>query len=146
MKLIVGLGNPGPEYALTRHNIGFLVVDAFNEIHNNGGRWRSEHKALTSKLRLKDEQVLLVKPQTFMNLSGQAVSALLGFYNIPISDLLVVQDEVDLKFGEMKFVKKRGPGGHNGIRSVTEQLGTDDYARLRLGVEKLRISSTTKAK
>lgn len=136
MKLIVGLGNPGPDYALTRHNIGFMAVDAFSGMFEGGDRWRSEHKALTNKIQMKGEQVLLVKPQTFMNLSGQSVSALLNFYKIPVENLIVVQDEVDLKFGELKIVRKRGPGGHNGIRSVTAELGTDDYGRLRLGVGK----------
>jgi len=136
MKLIVGLGNPGPKYALTRHNIGFLACDAFKEIHGDGSPWKSEHKAETAKIRLGSEQVLLVKPQTFMNLSGQSVVAIMGFYQIPKENLLVIQDEVDLPFGGMKFVTKRGAGGHNGIRSVTELTGGDDYARLRLGVGK----------
>lgn len=136
MKLIVGLGNPGPEYSLTRHNIGFLAVDAFNEVHGDGSKWRSEHKAITMKVRVAGEQILLAKPQTYMNLSGQAIVALLQFYSIEKSDLLVVQDEVDLPFGAMKFVVKRGPGGHNGIKNITELLGGDDFARLRLGVGK----------
>ncbi len=136
MKLIVGLGNPGPEYALTRHNIGFLAMDALNEIHGNSQTWKSEHKAQTMRLKLGSEQVLVAKPQTYMNLSGQSVVALMQFYQIPKEDLLVVQDEVDLPYGGMKFVTKRGAGGHNGIKSVTELTGGDDYARLRLGVGK----------
>jgi len=136
MKLIVGLGNPGPKYALTRHNIGFLAVDAFNEIHGANRNWKSEHKAETMKINLGSESVLLAKPQTFMNLSGQSVVALMQFYQIPKENLLVIQDEVDLPFAGMKFVIKRGAGGHNGIRSVTELTGGDDYARLRLGVGK----------
>jgi PTH1 family peptidyl-tRNA hydrolase len=135
MKLIVGLGNPGPKYALTRHNIGFLAMDALNEIHG-GGTWKSEHKAETVKLRFGSESALIAKPQTFMNLSGQSVVALMQFYQIAKADLLVVQDEVDLPFGGMKFVTKRGAGGHNGIRNITELTGGDDYARLRLGVGK----------
>lgn len=134
MKLIVGLGNPGAQYALTRHNIGFMAVDAFKEIHGENGGWRSEHKAETMKLRLGNEQVLLAKPQTFMNLSGQSVGALLQFYNIDPVDLLVVHDEVDLKFATMKFQVRRGHGGHNGIRNIHELLGSDAYARLKLGV------------
>jgi PTH1 family peptidyl-tRNA hydrolase len=136
MKLIVGLGNPGPKYALTRHNIGFLAMDAFKEIHGDTSAWKNEHKAETAKIRLGTEQILLAKPQTFMNLSGQSVVALMQFYQIPKENLLVVQDEVDLPFGGMKIVVKRGAGGHNGIKSVTELTGGDDYARLRLGVGK----------
>lgn len=134
MKLIVGLGNPGPKYALTRHNIGFLAVDAFNEVHGDASAWRSEHKAVVKKIRFGAEQTLLSKPQTFMNLSGQSVVALMNFYQIERKDILIVQDDVDQKFGAVKFQSKRGHGGHNGIRNITELLGTDDYARLKLGV------------
>jgi peptidyl-tRNA hydrolase, PTH1 family len=134
MKLIVGLGNPGPKYALTRHNIGFLAVDAFNEIHGAGGNWKSEHKAETAKIRHASDQILLVKPQTFMNLSGQSVVSLMQFYQIERQDILIVQDDVDQKFGAIKFQIKRGHGGHNGIRNIHELLGSDEYARLKLGV------------
>lgn len=133
MKLIVGLGNPGPKYALTRHNIGFLCLDAYAEAHGQKD-WRSEHKALTLRMRVGNEQVCFAKPQTFMNLSGQSVVSLLGFYQIAKSDLLVVHDEVDIPFASMRFQEKRGHGGHNGIRNIHELLGGNDYARLKLGV------------
>lgn len=134
MKLILGLGNPGAKYALTRHNIGFLAVDAFNEIHGDSANWRQEHKAEAKKIRYNTEQVLLAKPQTFMNLSGQSLVALMNFYQIERQDILVIQDDVDQTFGAMKFQSRRGHGGHNGIRNITELLGTDEYARLKLGV------------
>jgi PTH1 family peptidyl-tRNA hydrolase len=134
MKIIIGLGNPGPQYALHRHNIGFIALDAFTTVNNGGSSWKSEHKALTLKLRLQSEQVLLVKPQTFMNLSGESIVALMHFYSVDVSDILVVQDDIDQKFGSVKLQSKRGHGGHNGIRSITELIGTNEYARLKLGV------------
>lgn len=134
MKLIVGLGNPGPKYQLTRHNIGFLLIDALVEVYDGQRRYKNEFKAETQKINIKGEQVLVCKPQTFMNLSGESVQPLLAFHKISPADLLVVHDEVDVPFGQMRFQIKRGHGGHNGIRNIHQMLGTDDYARLRLGV------------
>jgi len=134
VKLIVGLGNPGPKYQLTRHNIGFLFIDALVEVFSGARAFKNEFKAETQKLPIAGEQVLLVKPQTFMNLSGESVQPLLGFYHLTPADLLVVHDEVDQPFGQLKFQTKRGHGGHNGIRNIHQMLGTDEYARLRLGV------------
>ncbi|MGZ3722151.1 MAG: aminoacyl-tRNA hydrolase [Bdellovibrionales bacterium] len=134
MKLIVGLGNPGPKYQVTRHNIGFLFIDALVEVFEGKRGFKSEFKSETQKIKIGDEHVLLVKPQTFMNLSGEAVQPLMEFYKLETKDLLVVHDEVDQHFGVLKFAIKRGHGGHNGIRNIHQVLGTDDYARLRLGV------------
>jgi PTH1 family peptidyl-tRNA hydrolase len=133
MWLIVGLGNPGSKYALTRHNIGFLALDLlWTGLH--APAWTTEHKALTSKVKFQDQQLLLAKPQTFMNRSGESVQALLHFYKIPIDKMVVIQDDIDQEFGSMRFHKNRGHGGHNGIRSISELLGTSDYTRLKLGV------------
>ncbi len=134
MKLIVGLGNPGPKYQLTRHNIGFLFIDALVEVFAGARSYKSEFKSETQKIKIGDEHVIVCKPQTFMNLSGEAVQPLLKFYNLEMRDLLVVHDEVDVPFGQMRFQFKRGHGGHNGIRNIHQLLGSDDYARLRLGV------------
>lgn len=134
MKLIVGLGNPGPKYALTRHNIGFLFIDAIVMSLEGKLSYKSEFKAETQKLKIAGEPVIVCKPQTFMNLSGESVQPLLSFYNMTPADLLVVHDEIDQPFGHMKFQIKRGHGGHNGIRNIHQMLGTDDYARQRLGV------------
>lgn len=134
MKLIVGLGNPGAKYQLTRHNIGFLFIDALVEAVAGSRAYKSEFKAETQKIRIGAEQVIVCKPQTFMNLSGESVQPLLGFYNVSMDDLLVVHDEVDVPFAQMKFQRKRGHGGHNGIRNIHQMLGSDDYGRLRLGV------------
>jgi len=134
MKLIVGLGNPGAKYQLTRHNIGFLFIDALVETVAGNRSYKSEFKAETQKIKIGSEQVIVCKPQTFMNLSGESVQPLLKFYNMGLDDLLVVHDEVDIPFGQMKFQRKRGHGGHNGIRNIHQMLGSDDYGRLRLGV------------
>lgn len=135
MKLIVGLGNPGPKYQLTRHNVGFLVIDALVETLTGRRQYKSEFKAETQKLTFAGESILVCKPQTFMNLSGESVQPLMKFYNLQApSDLIVVHDEVDVGFGALRFQQKRGHGGHNGIRNIHQQLGSDDYARLRVGV------------
>lgn len=135
MKLIVGLGNPGPKYALTRHNIGFMLIDVLAEAFGgSGARFKNEFKAETLKVQINGEQVLLCKPQTFMNLSGESVQPIVGMFKIPLSDVLVAHDEIDIPFGEMRFQSKRGAGGHNGIKSVHQMLGSDEYGRLRLGV------------
>ncbi len=135
MKIIVGLGNPGPKYLLTRHNAGFLVIDALAK-RNHLSNFNEEHKALTLKCKLDGNDVLLVKPQTFMNLSGQSVAPLLNYYKSELSDLLVVHDEVDLAFGCLRFQFNRGHGGHNGVRNIHELLGTKEYARLRFGINR----------
>jgi PTH1 family peptidyl-tRNA hydrolase len=136
MWLVIGLGNPGSQYALTRHNIGFMAVDLLATglgLH----QWGQEHKAWTAKTKLEKEnhteQILLVKPQTYMNLSGTSVQALMAFYKIPLDHILVLQDDIDQPFGSMRFHKNRGHGGHNGIRNISELMGSD-YARLKLGV------------
>jgi PTH1 family peptidyl-tRNA hydrolase len=132
MWLIVGLGNPGTQYTLTRHNIGFLSLDLLAE-GLRAPAWSTEHKALTCKFKLEQEQVLLAKPQTYMNLSGESVQALMAFYKIQLDHLVVVHDDIDQPFGSLRFHKNRGHGGHNGIRSISGLLGPD-YIRLKLGV------------
>ncbi len=132
MKCLVGLGNPGPQYVLQRHNIGFIVVDAINQ-ELGSGSYRTEHRAQTSRINIDGQSVILVKPQTYMNLSGESVAPLLKFYDIELKDLLVIQDDIDQPFLQMRFHQNRGAGGHNGIKSLTQHLGPD-YARLKLGV------------
>lgn len=132
MFLIVGLGNPGVRYKLTRHNIGFIVIDALAA--HLGVRVETEKfNAQIGKSRIGEEDVYLVKPQTFMNLSGEAVQPLMAYFKIPLQNLLIIHDEVDLPFMQIKFQKNRGHGGHNGVRNIHEKIGPD-YARLRLGV------------
>ena len=133
MRMIVGLGNPGPKYLMTRHNAGFLIVDSLAQ-RNQAGHFREEFNAHTTKLKIEHQDVLLVKPQTFMNLSGEAVAPLIKYYKIELENLLVVHDEIDLPFYKIKFQFNRGHGGHNGVRSLHNLIGTHTYSRLRFGI------------
>ncbi len=133
MYLIVGLGNPGNQYTLTRHNIGFLAMDVFAKSLGSEN-WKDEHKALTIKTTIKDQAIIIAKPQTYMNLSGESVIPLLNYYKIPKENLIVAHDDLDIPFKSIRVQKNRGHAGHNGIRSISEQLGTADYTRLKLGI------------
>lgn len=134
MKLLAGLGNPGPQYRDTRHNAGFLVVDALASRWRVEGQWREQQQALTVKTVVAGTPVLLVKPMTFMNLSGQAVAGLAGFFKIAPEDVLVIVDEVALPIGRLRARPDGSAGGHNGLKSVAQQLGTQAFPRLRIGV------------
>lgn len=133
--LIVGLGNPGPKYKDTRHNVGFVVVDALAKsegIRFNEGR----AKAVVGRGNVEDVPVALVKPFTYMNLSGRAVSAVARFYKIPSSHILVVYDDLDLPHASLRLRLKGGPGGHNGMKSVIQHLGTKEFPRVRIGIDR----------
>ncbi|HEX4925127.1 MAG TPA: aminoacyl-tRNA hydrolase [Bdellovibrionales bacterium] len=132
--LIVGLGNPGPKYEKTRHNAGFLCLDHLLNRVANGANFKNEHKAHVTRISIGSEQAFLAKPQTYMNLSGESVQAIMHFYKIELANLVVAHDEVDLPFNQMKVQKNRGPGGHNGLKSINQHLGTQDYYRIKLGV------------
>ena len=135
MHIIVGLGNPGREYARTRHNVGFDVIDVLSEkldIPVN----RSAMHGLTGSGLVGGEKVLLVKPQTYMNLSGQCVAELAGFYKIDMSGLMIVYDDVDLPLGKVRLRASGSAGTHNGMRSIIGLLGRQDFPRLRVGVGK----------
>ncbi|MBI5654450.1 aminoacyl-tRNA hydrolase [Candidatus Uhrbacteria bacterium] len=134
MKLIIGLGNPGKQYARTRHNAGWMALDLLAEKLGAFFASEQEFKAQIAKHFVADERVILAKPQTFMNLSGQAVSALMNFYKADINDLLVVHDDLDYAPGQMAFMPQGGAAGHNGISSIFELLGRQDFARLRIGI------------
>lgn len=133
--LLVGLGNPGREYDQTRHNIGFACIDAFVASTEDMGGWidKKDMKCQVSTGRLGDARVLAIKPTTYMNLSGSAVQAIAQFYKIPLSQILLVHDELDIDFGFVRLRRGGGSAGHNGIKSVTEHLG-DDYGRVRIGI------------
>ena len=133
MKLVVGLGNPGAKYHDTRHNVGFRVIDALAR-RWSVDQWREQHQALVAKVREGDEAVLVAKPMTFMNLSGDAVAGLAGFYKVAVPDVLVVLDEVALPLGRLRAGRGGSHGGHNGLKSVIARLGTSDVPRLRIGV------------
>jgi PTH1 family peptidyl-tRNA hydrolase len=130
--LIVGLGNPGRNHAFNRHNIGFMAVDRMAARHDIELK-RVQNKAIIGNGRLAGRPVFLAKPQTFMNLSGEAVGPLANFYKIPLENILVIYDELDIPFGVLRLREKGGAGGHNGMRSLIQHLG-NDFARLRLGI------------
>lgn len=132
MKLLVGLGNPGPKYAGHRHNIGFMAVDRIAAAHGFGP-WRARFQGLTSEGVLGGEKVLLLKPQTFMNDSGRSVGEALRFLKLPLADLIVLHDEIDLAPAKLKVKTGGGHAGHNGLRSLHQHVG-DGYHRVRLGV------------
>lgn len=134
MKLIVGLGNPGPEYEFTPHNVGFLVVDWIAGDHGVEVRNR-QCRALTARITIGQEQVVLAKPETYMNLSGQAVGCLLEELELrPEADLIVIHDELDFPFGTLRIQRARSSAGHNGVESIIDSLGTNDFLRIRIGV------------
>lgn len=132
MKLIVGLGNPGPKYARNRHNIGFMAVDRIAGDHDFAA-WKSKHQGVISEGRLGPERVVLLKPETFMNKSGDSVGVAMRFYKIEPADIIVLHDEIDLAPAKVKWKIGGGHAGHNGLRSVHAHIGTD-YARVRFGV------------
>ena len=130
--LIAGLGNIGPEYALTRHNVGFMALDRLAAQHDF--RFSFERLAYTAEWKYKGRQIHFIKPTTYMNLSGRAVRYYLDALKIPVENLLVVVDELQLDFGTLRLKPKGSHGGHNGLRNIEEVLGTPNYARLRFGV------------
>lgn len=133
MKIIVGLGNPGPKYTGTRHNVGFEAIDYLAKAPGYAAA-RERFEALTAEGKEGDETVLLLKPLTFMNLSGRSVRAALDFYKLPIEAVLVVCDDFNLPLGKLRIRAKGSHGGQNGLRSIQEHLATDAYSRLRIGV------------
>ena len=132
MKLIVGLGNPGKEYENTRHNIGYMIIDNFV----NSDNWKKESLAYVLKLTINNENVLFIKPTTYMNLSGQAVQYYLNYYKIDTKDLLVIQDDMDLDIGKVRLKLKSSAGGHNGIKDIIKNIKTDEFLRLKIGISK----------
>ena len=132
-RLVVGLGNPGPEYAATRHNAGFFVVDLL-AANLRAAYWKDEAGAKVARVRFGDDDLVLAKPQTFMNVSGKSVKRLLDAYKVPVDELIVVHDELDLPEGVVRAKKGGGHGGHNGLRSLTETLGSGDFLRVRVGI------------
>jgi PTH1 family peptidyl-tRNA hydrolase len=137
MKVVVGLGNPGGKYDGTRHNVGFAVVDGLAEAPG-AGRFQSRFGAQVAELNEGGHKVLLVKPESFMNLSGRPVRQFLDYYQVPISDLLVVCDDINLPLGKLRVRAQGTHGGHNGLRNIQEHLGTTEYSRLRIGVDSPR--------
>jgi len=134
--LIVGLGNPGTEYERTRHNVGFMAVDF---LAGQDATWKKEHSAKTYRTDLDGHRVIFVKPETFMNASGDAVGPIMAFYKIPLENLIVIHDDMDLKIGTLREKIGGGSAGHNGIKSIDASVGRD-YRRIRIGISHPRDS------
>ena len=133
MKLVVGLGNPGRQYEATKHNIGFMVIDAIAEAVTHTP-WREEQKAEVCSFTLDGEKILLVKPQTFMNASGEAVGPLMRYYKIDPSDVYCIYDDMDLPVGKLRIRPNGSSGGHNGIKSIIAETGTQEFDRIKIGI------------
>jgi PTH1 family peptidyl-tRNA hydrolase len=134
VKLVVGLGNPGSQYAETRHNIGWMVLDRLADRAGKSGRGRGRDASDVLELRHKGLELTLAKPQTYMNDSGIAVKKLMVRGHVPLIDMLVIADDFALPFGKLRFRESGSHGGHNGLRSIIDELGTEKYARLRVGI------------
>lgn len=139
MKLIVGLGNPGDKYKNTRHNAGFLALDDIQSVFGCSEFKKSvKRKAYISEGQIANEKVVLVKPQTFMNLSGQSVQGLVHFFKLTPSDVVVIYDDIDINSGELRVRPSGSAGGHNGIKSMIQCLGSDEFVRVRIGVKPIQ--------
>ena len=131
--IVAGLGNPGSEYEKTRHNAGFMAIDVITE--KTGAKVRnSKYKSLTDTVKIGEHTVLLMKPQTYMNLSGEAVQQAAAFYKVKAENIIVVSDEVSLPIGKLRIRQKGSAGGHNGLKNIIQCLGTDQFPRIRMGV------------
>ena len=133
MKIIAGLGNPGAEYAATKHNVGFMLVDAL-AVRLNAPVWKEDFFSAVTEVRIGGEKVFLVKPLTYMNNSGEAVGPMLSYYKMTADDLTVVHDDMDIPAGTVRIRKKGSSGGHNGIKSIIAHVGGENFARVRIGV------------
>ena len=135
MKCIVWLGNPGREYHLTRHNVGFQMIENLRE-HWKFSDWKdSKFQWLTSEGSIEGQKIIFIKPSTYMNLSGMSVASLVNFYKMdPLTDMLVISDDIDMEFGKVRFRTQGSHGGQNGLRSIIESLGSDTFARIKIGI------------
>ncbi len=135
MKVVIGLGNPGKKYEDTRHNVGFMAIDKISE------KWsipvqQQKFRALVGEGRINGERALLVKPQTYMNLSGESVADVLRFYKLTPADILVIYDDLDLPTGKLRLREKGSAGGHNGIKSIIQHTGTQVFNRIKIGIDR----------
>ncbi len=133
MKIIAGLGNPGSEYAKTRHNVGFMMIDALAD-HLGADIWKDKFNAKIAEARIGTEKVILVKPQTYMNNSGEAIGPLMRWYKLQPEDIIVAHDDMDIPAGTIRIRKKGSSGGHNGIKSLIAHVGSENFAHVRLGI------------
>jgi len=134
MKLIVGLGNPGKEYDKTRHNMGFMFIDNYLEHIKCNDKWSLKDNGLFISTSINGEKVLFLKPQSYMNLSGQVVRKFVDFYKINVSDILIISDDLDLSLGNFKLKQNGSSGGHNGLKDIERCIGTQEFKRLKIGI------------
>lgn len=134
MKLVVGLGNPGREYENTRHNVGFNLIDMFLKNNSINDKWNNKFNGLFIQTLYKNEKVIFLKPQSFMNLSGGVVRKFIDYFDIDIEDVLIISDDLDLSVGTYKLKKKGSSGGHNGLKNIELHLGTQEYCRIKIGI------------
>ena len=135
MKLIVGLGNPGREYEDTRHNVGFQILEQYLNFKNiSGGEWKTKFNGLYIETMLHNQKVIFLKPLSYMNLSGEVVERFVHYFKIPVSDILIISDDLDLLIGNFKLKSHGSSGGHNGLKSIEIALGTNQYKRLKVGI------------
>lgn len=136
MKLIVGLGNPGEKYQYTRHNVGFMAVDNLAKSLGVEFKLQTGLKAFVAVVNQGGHKAILIKPVTFMNLSGDAVFAVMKYYKIAVEDILVINDDLDLPCGKVRFRQNGSAGGHNGLKSINERIGTQEYKRIKIGIDR----------
>lgn len=135
MRLIIGLGNPGVQYQFTRHNIGFWVIERFaSQFVGSKIKWKKQFYSQMIQYRMKEQNIILSKPQTYMNLSGRAVARITDYYQIANHELLVIYDDINLTFGRIRIRKKGSAGGHRGVESIIHSLDTEEFPRLRIGI------------
>ena len=141
MKLIVGLGNPGREYENTRHNIGFMTIDKF-ALKKGVEISKSKFNGLYAEVNINNEKVILLKPQSFINLSGEVIRKFVDFYKIAVEDILVINDDLDLPVGVFKLRQHGSSGGHNGLKNIELHLGTQEYKRIKIGISNNKLMDT----
>lgn len=134
MKLIAGLGNPGSNYLNTRHNIGFEAIDRLCDIYNVG--LAQKHKSLIGKCEIGDKKIIFAKPQTYMNLSGIAIREISNYYKIDSHEIIIIHDDLDIHLGKIKIKPNGSSGGHNGVNNIIQELGTENFIRIRIGIDK----------
>lgn len=141
MKLIVGLGNIGEEYSKTRHNVGFMAIDYYASKHNIVFKEEKTMKGFIAKTNINGEKVIFLKPTTYMNLSGDSLILVKNYYKIDIKDILVINDDLDMPVGKVRFRASGSAGGHNGLKSIIANLGTQDFRRIKIGIDRSKVIS-----
>lgn len=139
MRLIVGLGNPGKNYECTRHNVGFMAIDEVAKHYGVDFKLESKHKGMVACINVKGEKTYLLKPMTYMNLSGDSIRSLVNFYKIDINEIIIICDDLDSKTGRVRLRANGSSGGHNGLKSIEAQLGTQDYKRIKIGIDRSNV-------